>query len=213
MVLFLDFQPSPRGQDLLLLFFPACQLLLSGRLYTTSFSSIPSNSWVFELEHAGMIKQGFDYTLAGYSSVRTSALQYHADRRFNQQTNRSGAWIQQDLRYQQSHYPRAGRLKELHDHTVGEVKILVCGPMSFIQTSAWPSETSPFSPSLDVVIDLAILSRLGFASFLQLAGESKSEQHVERLGVRYLQYHIAPFSGRGRLFGMEVVVSANESSC
>lgn len=65
-----------------------------------------------------MIKQGFDYTLAGYSSVRTSALQYHADRRFNQQTNRSGAWIQQDLRCQQSHYPRAGRLKELHDHTV-----------------------------------------------------------------------------------------------
>ena len=111
------------------------------------------------------------------------------------------------------------------------MKILVCGPMSFIQTSAWPSETSPFSPSLDVVIDLAILSRLGFASFLQLAGESKSEQHVERLGVRYLQYNIAPLlflsffrkpdvenlesgvSGRGRLFEMEVVVSANESSC
>jgi hypothetical protein len=30
-VLFLDFQPSPRGQDLLLLFLPVWQLLLSGK--------------------------------------------------------------------------------------------------------------------------------------------------------------------------------------
>jgi hypothetical protein len=46
---------------------PVRQLLLSGRLYTTSFSSIPSNSWIFELEHAGMIKQGLIIPWLGYS--------------------------------------------------------------------------------------------------------------------------------------------------
>ncbi len=58
-VLFLDFQPSPRGQDLLLLFLTVWQLLLSGRLYTTSFSSMPSNSWDLRTrtrrhDHAGV---------------------------------------------------------------------------------------------------------------------------------------------------------------
>jgi hypothetical protein len=56
-----------QGQDLLLLSLPVRQLLLSGRLYTTSFSSITSNSWIFELEHAGMIKQGLIIPWLGYS--------------------------------------------------------------------------------------------------------------------------------------------------
>ena len=99
-VLFLDFQPIPRAR--ISCCYPSPSTSSCSREGSTlrafQASQVTPGPWIFELEHAAMIKQ---FLILHWLDIpQFGCPLYHTDRRFNQHTNRSGAWIQKDLHCQ-----------------------------------------------------------------------------------------------------------------